>query len=41
LPPQVKDVDETISRVVPNLAHANSAVILSATKVILKYLDYV
>lgn len=24
----------------PNLAHSNSAVVLSATKVILKYLDY-
>ena len=41
VPEQFNDVDETISRVVPNLAHSNCAVILSATKVILKYMDYV
>lgn len=41
LPQKFTDVDETIARVVPNLAHSNCAVILSATKVILKYLDYV
>lgn len=36
-----KDVDEIIQRVIPNLAHSNAAVVLSAAKVILKYLDYV
>ena len=41
VPTEFKDVDETISRVVPNLAHSNAAVILSATKVILKYMDFV
>lgn len=42
LPPsEVKDVDEIIQRVIPNLAHSNSAVVLSATKVILRYLDQV
>ena len=41
VPAQFGDVEETIQRVIPNLAHSNSAVVLSATKVILKYLDYV
>jgi AP-1 complex subunit beta-1 len=36
-----KDVDEIIQRVIPNLAHSNSAVVLSAAKVILRYLDLV
>lgn len=36
-----KDVDEIIQRIIPNLAHKNSAVVLSASKVILKYMDYV
>jgi len=41
VPAQFKDVDETISRVIPNLAHSNCAVVLSATKVVLKYMDFV
>ena len=41
IPSEFKDVDETVARVIPNLAHSNSAVILSATKVILKYMDFV
>ena len=40
-PSKFKDVDETIQRIIPNLAHSNCAVVLSATKVILKYMDYV
>ena len=40
-PSKFKDVDETIQRVIPNLAHSNCAVVLSATKVIMKYMDYV
>lgn len=36
-----KDVDEIIQRVIPNLAHQNSAVVLSAAKVIMRYLDHV
>ena len=36
-----KDVDEIIQRVIPNLAHSNSAVVLSAAKVIMRYLDFV
>lgn len=41
VPDQFKDVDETIARVIPNLNHSNCAVVLSATKVILRYMDYV
>ena len=37
--PKVKDVEETIARIIPNLAHSNSAVVLSASKVIMKYMD--
>ena len=36
-----KDVDEVIQRVIPNLAHSNAAVVLSAAKVIMRYLDFV
>jgi AP-1 complex subunit beta-1 len=36
-----KDVDEIIQRVIPNMAHSNSAVVLSAAKVIMRYLDFV
>ena len=36
-----KDVDEIIQRIIPNLAHQNSAVVLAAAKVIIKYLDFV
>lgn len=36
-----KDVDEIIQRIIPNLAHQNAAVVLSASKVIIKYLDFV
>lgn len=36
-----KDVDEIIQRIIPHLAHQNSAVVLSAAKVIIKYLDFV
>jgi len=36
-----KDVDEIIQRIIPNLAHSNAAVVLSATKVIMRYLDFV
>ena len=35
------DVDEIIQRIIPNMAHSNSAVVLSAAKVIIKCLDYV
>ena len=34
-------MDETISRIIPHLAHSNSAVVLSAAKVIMKYMDWV
>ena len=37
----IKDADESIQRIIPHLAHQNSAVVLSAAKVIIKYMDYV
>lgn len=36
-----KDIDETIARIIPHLAHSNCAVVLSAAKVIIKYMEYV
>lgn len=41
MPARFKDVEETISRIIPNLAHNNAAVVLSAAKVIVKYMDHV
>jgi AP-1 complex subunit beta-1 len=39
--PSAKDAEEIIERVTPRLKHANSAVSMSAIKVIMKYLDYI
>ena len=39
LPPQVPE--ETIQRIIPNLAHQNPALVLSASKVIIRFLDQV
>ena len=36
-----KECESIIERVLPRLAHNNPAVILSAVKVVLKYLDYI
>lgn len=41
MPSSFKDVDETIARIIPHLAHQNSAVVLSAAKVIMKLMDHV
>lgn len=41
IPSQFKDVDESIQRIIPHLAHQNAAVVLSAAKVIIKYMDFV
>jgi len=40
-PANSKEAETIIERVVPRLAHANPAVVTSAVKVIIKYLDYV
>ena len=37
--PTEKEAESILERVKPRLQHANSAVVLSATKVILKFLD--
>ena len=39
--PKMKDVDEIISRIIPNLQHSNAAVVLSAAKVLTKFMDQV
>lgn len=39
--PSAKDAEEIVERVAPRLKHANSAVALSAVKVIMKYLDII
>ena len=37
---KVSDVDESfVTRIIPNLAHSNPALVLSAAKVVLKFLD--
>ena len=41
MPPKVTDPDEIISRFLPNLAHNNAAVVLSTTKVILQFLEFI
>jgi AP-1 complex subunit beta-1 len=39
--PNPKEAENIIERVVPRLSHANSAVVMSAIKIIMKYLDIV
>lgn len=41
MPSKVKDADEIISRIIPNLAHNNAAVVLSSAKVISKFMNYI
>lgn len=40
-PCDIPEAESIIERVLPRLAHANSAVVLAATKVIMKYMDFV
>ena len=40
-PCDIAEAESIIERVLPRLAHSNSAVVLSATKVIMKYMDFV
>lgn len=41
LPEDPKDIDSAIQRVVPNLSHNNAAVVLSAAKVLVRYMDFI
>lgn len=40
-PADVTEAESIIERVLPRLAHSNSAVVISATKVIMKYMDFI
>ena len=40
-PSKFQDVEEVISRVVPQLSHTNSAVVLSSIRVLIRYMDMV
>ena len=36
-----KDIDSAITRIIPHLSHSNAAVVLSAAKVLIRYMDFV
>lgn len=40
-PADIPEAESIIERVLPRLAHSNSAVVLSASKVVMKYMDFV
>ena len=40
-PTDVAEAESIVERVLPRLAHSNSAVVLSATKVVMKYMDFI
>lgn len=39
-PEDAKEAEDILERVLPRLAHSNSGVVLSATRVVMKYLDF-
>ncbi len=41
LPEDPKDIEGAIQRVLPHLSHNNAAVVLSAAKVLVRYMDYI
>lgn len=41
MPKDVKDIEQAIQRVVPHLSHNNAAVVLSASKVLVWYMDFI
>ena len=41
LPEDSREIESAVQRVVPHLSHSNSAVVLSASKVLIKYMDYI
>ena len=41
LPIDKREIESAIQRVVPHLSHSNAAVVLSAAKVLIKYMDYI
>jgi AP-1 complex subunit beta-1 len=41
LPEDTKEIESAVQRVVPHLSHSNAAVVLSAAKVLIRYMDYI
>jgi vesicle coat complex subunit len=41
LPEDTREIEGAVQRVVPHLSHSNAAVVLSAAKVLIKYMDYI
>lgn len=40
-PKETREVESAIQRVIPHLSHNNAAVVLSSSKVLIKYMDYI
>lgn len=40
-PSEEREAENIVDRVVPRLAHSNSAVVLSAVKIVMRYLDII
>lgn len=41
LPADTREIESAVQRVVPHLSHSNAAVVLSAAKVLIRYMDYI
>ena len=41
LPNDTREIDSAVQRVVPHLSHSNAAVVLSATKVLIRYMNFI
>lgn len=41
LPSDTREIDSAVQRVVPHLSHSNAAVVLSASKVLIRYMDFI
>ena len=41
LPSDTREIDSAVQRIVPHLSHSNAAVVLSASKVLIRYMDFI
>lgn len=41
LPADTREIESAVQRVVPHLSHSNAAVVLSAAKVLIRYMDFI
>ncbi len=41
IPEDVREIESSIQRVIPHLSHNNAAVVLSASKVLIRYMDHI